>query len=88
MTNAQTLGIQLNSVSNGASVTDLVIPMSVLIGDTNGDRSVNAGDALQTRSRSGQTTTASNFRSDVNGDGNVNSGDATAVKSRSGTSLP
>ncbi|HEX8281348.1 MAG TPA: LamG-like jellyroll fold domain-containing protein, partial [Chthoniobacterales bacterium] len=88
VTNAQTLGIQLNSVSNGASVADIVIPMSVLVGDTNGDRGVNAGDATQTRTRSGQPLSGTNFRSDVNTDGNVNSGDALAVKARSGTSLP
>src|SRR3712207_7115424 len=53
-----------------------IFPMSVLVGDTNGDRSVNAGDALQTRNRSGQPAASSTFRSDVNTDGNVNSGDA------------
>ncbi len=62
--------------------------MGVLVGDTNGDRSVNAGDALQTRNRSGQTTDATNFRSDVNTDGFVNSGDTTVVRARSGSSLP
>ena len=61
--------------------------MGVLLGDTNGDRFVNAGDALQTRNRSGQTTDATNFRSDVNTDGFVNSGDTTVVRSRSGTAL-
>ena len=49
---------------------------------------VNAGDALQTRNRSGQATDATNFRSDVNADGFVNSGDTTVVRARSGTFLP
>ncbi len=62
--------------------------MSVLVGDTNGDRIVNSGDALQTRNRSGQATDTTNFRSDVNTDGFVNSGDSTVVRSRSGTFLP
>ena len=62
--------------------------MGVLVGDTNGDGFVNAGDSLQTRNRSGQTTDATNFRSDVNTDGTVNSGDTAAVRARSGTSLP
>ena len=62
--------------------------MGVLVGDTNGDGIVNAGDTLQTRSRSGQTTTATNFRSDVNLDGSINSGDQIVVRSRSGTVLP
>jgi hypothetical protein len=68
--------------------SDVSIPMGVLLGDSNGDRFVNAGDALQTRSRSGQGTDATNFRSDVNADGFINSGDTTAVRSRSGTALP
>ncbi len=62
--------------------------MGVLVGDTNGDRSVNAGDSLQTRSRSGQATEAINFRSDVNADGFVNSGDTLLVRSRAGSALP
>ncbi len=49
---------------------------------------VNAGDATQTKSRSGQTTDATNFRSDVNTDGVVNAGDTTQVKSHSGNALP
>ncbi len=62
--------------------------MGVLLGDTNGDGFVNAGDAVQTRSRAGQGTNATNFRSDVNADGFVNSGDTTVVRARSGTALP
>ncbi len=62
--------------------------MGVLIGDTNGDRFVNAGDTTQTRNRSGQATTATNFRSDVNADGFINSGDTLVVRSRSGNFLP
>jgi hypothetical protein len=85
VTNAQNLTLRLNGV-NGAG--DVLIPMSMLIGDTNGDGTVNSGDALQTRARSGQAADAANFRSDVNADGNVNSGDAISVRSRSGTSLP
>jgi hypothetical protein len=62
--------------------------MNLLIGDTNGDRAVNSGDALQTRGRSGQTTNGTNFRSDVNTDSAINGGDALLVRSRSGNSVP
>ena len=86
--NAQTLGITLTNVTAGSDTGDVNIPMRVLLGDTNGDRFVNAGDALQTRNRSGQATDPTNFRSDVNIDGFVNSGDTTVVRSRSGTALP
>ncbi len=73
--NAQTLGITLTNTNDGTATGDVPIPMGVLVGDTNGDRFVNAGDATQTRNRAGQTADATNFRSDVNADGLVNSGD-------------
>jgi hypothetical protein len=62
--------------------------MGVLLGDVDGNGSVNAADTLLTRSRAGQAADGTNFRSDVNTDGVVNSGDAIAVRSRSSTSLP
>ena len=86
--NAQTIVLTLVGVNNGTSTSNVTIPMEVLLGDTTGDRFVNAGDALQTRSRSGQATEATNFRSDVNTDGFLNSGDTTVVRSRAGTFLP
>ena len=87
--NEQTVTV---SFSNVTDVYSQVLPattldVSFLLGDTNGDRFVNAGDAAQTRSRSGQATDATNFRSDVNIDGIVNSGDTTAVRAKSGTSV-
>ncbi len=83
--NAQTIQVALNGV-NGAS--NFVIPMSVLLGDTNGNGSVNAGDAAQTKGQSGVAVTAANFREDVNANGSINAGDVALVKSQSGTSLP
>ncbi len=88
VTNAQTITITLADLNDGISISDVAIPMGVLVGDTNGDGFVNAGDTLETRNRSGQVTNATNFYSDVNLDGIVNSGDATVVRTRSGTSLP
>jgi hypothetical protein len=88
VTNAQTISVTLTGVTDGTTTNDVTVSMSVLTGDTNGDRSVNSGDAIQTRSRAGQATNASNFRSDVNSDGTVNSGDAIVVRSRTGTFVP
>ena len=85
VTNAQRITVTLQGV-NG--IGDVGAQMGVLVGDTNGDGFVNAGDSLQTRSRSGQGADSINFRCDVNTDGTVNSGDTTAVRSRSGTFLP
>jgi hypothetical protein len=90
VSNAQVITVGLTNVNDSAGNSSASVPISmgVLVGDTNGDGFVNAGDALQTRNRSGQATDATNFRSDVNADGFVNSGDTTVVRSRSGTALP
>ena len=83
--NAQTINVTLFGV-NGS--TNLMIPMSILIGDTNGNGSVNASDVSQTKSRVGQQISATNFRSDVNANGDVNAADISLVKSSLGTGLP
>ena len=90
VTDAQTLTVSLTNLTDAFSqvLPSVALGASFLVGDTNGDRIVNAGDALQTRNRSGQTTDATNFRSDVNEDGFINSGDQIVVRSRSGTALP
>jgi hypothetical protein len=88
VSDVQRLGVTLADVSNGATTGSVMIPIGLLRGDANGDRIVNSGDTLQTRSRSGLPLDATNFRSDMNTDGNFNSGDTLVVRSRSGTSLP
>jgi len=62
--------------------------MKVLAGDTNEDSRTNVGDTNQTKSRSGQLTDGTNFKSDVNLDGRINVGDTNFVKAHSGHSLP
>jgi hypothetical protein len=86
--NAQTISVRVNGVNSGAGSGDVVIPMGVLLGDSNGDRTVNSGDALQIRGRSGQGATETNFRSDVNTDGAIGVGDSIIVRGQTGNSLP
>ena len=63
--------------------------MAILIGDTNGNGTVNATDIGQTKAQSGQAVTGSNFRLDVTvSGGSINASDIGLVKSRSGTQLP
>ena len=82
--NGQVINIRLNGV-NGI---DFNIPMGLLVGDANGNRTVNASDVSQTKARVGQAVDATNFRSDVNANGAINAGDVSLVKSRAGTALP
>jgi autotransporter-associated beta strand protein len=88
VTNSQTVNVTLFNLNDGLGTRNLVIPMSVLVGDTNGNGSVNASDIAQTKTQSGHAITNSNFREDVNQNGVINSSDVIAVKARSGTALP
>ena len=83
--NAQTINVTLVDV-NG--VTNVVIPMSILTGDVNGNGAVNASDVSLTKSRIGQSVNATNFRADVSAGGAINATDVAIVKSHIGTGLP
>jgi hypothetical protein len=62
--------------------------MSLLLGDTTGNGSVNASDISQAKGQSGQAIGSGNFRNDVNVNGSINSSDISIVKAQSGTALP
>jgi hypothetical protein len=86
----QTINVTLNGVNSAADATtaNVVIPMSRLLGDSNGNRAVNASDVSQVKSRIGQTVTSTTFRSDLNANGAINAGDASLAKANSGHSVP
>jgi hypothetical protein len=81
VTDQQNITVQINGVNGTGTAT---VPMGILIGDTNGNRAVNAGDLAQTKARSGQTVDATNFRSDVNANCAINAGDVAIIKTDSG----
>lgn len=83
--NAQTLNVTLNAVNRSGNV---MIPMSVLVGDANGNRAVNATDVALTKSQSGNAVNAANFRSDLRANGAINATDTGLAKSNVGTGLP
>ncbi len=84
----QTIMVKLTSVSNGVGSMDVVVPMSLLFGDTNGSGTVSSTNVSQTKLRSGQAVDGTNFRSDVNVSNSINGTDVGLVKSRVGTGLP
>jgi CSLREA domain-containing protein len=88
--NVQQLTITLTNVADQFGGTTSSVPATIgfLLGDTNGNGTVNASDVAQTKSRSGQTVNAANFRGDVTVNGSINASDVSLVKSRSGTALP
>ena len=88
VTNAQRIMVTLQGASDGTNTADLSVPMGVLLGDVNGNGSVNSTDISQTKLQSGQPVTNANFREDVNANGSINATDVSSVKLKSGTSLP
>jgi hypothetical protein len=86
--NAQTLTVSLSSVTAAGQTSDVPISIGFLLGDTNGNGSVNSSDVGQTKAQSGIATDASNFRTDANVSGAINATDLGLVKSSAGTALP
>jgi hypothetical protein len=84
----QTITVTLGNVSDGTNTNDVEAAMSVLVGDTNADKFVDAIDTSQTKSQSGNAVTAQNFREDANVDGFIDAVDVSLVKSNSGSALP
>ncbi|MDQ6626357.1 MAG: PKD domain-containing protein, partial [Verrucomicrobiota bacterium] len=72
--------------SKGATGT-VAVKMGALYGDGNGDGTVNAADATQTRNLSGQIASGSSFRTDYNLDGVTNSADSTVTRNGSGHTI-
>ena len=89
VSNAQTLAVNLIGVNDGSTTENISVPMGVLIGDSNGNHSVNSRHNIRhVKSRSGQPATILNFRQDITANGSINSSDVSLVKSKSGSGIP
>lgn len=88
--NVQTITLTLSNVTDNFSqvLPNTALNASFLLGDTTANGSVTASDIGQTKSFSGQTVDATNFRADVNLSGLINASDIGLVKSMAGTALP
>jgi hypothetical protein len=88
VSNAQRIAITLSAVSDGINSNDVIVPMGVLLGDTNNNGSVASTDVSLTQSKVGQAVSKTTFREDVNLDGVLNTTDVNLVHSKVGTKLP
>ena len=88
VTNAQTIQVTLVGVNDGTGTNNVTIPMSILLGDTNGSGLVDSGDVFLARQQTGQSASTLNFREDVNASGVIDSGDVFLVRQQTGTQLP
>jgi hypothetical protein len=86
--NVQTIQVRLNGVRNANATANITIPMSILVGDVNGNATVNAADVSLCKSHLGEVANATNFRSDANANGAINAADTAIVKSHLGSGLP
>src|SRR5207248_2129781 len=88
ITNAQNINVRIFGVNGAADApaTDFDFPMGFLIGDDNGNRTVNAADVALCKSNLGAPVTASNFKSDVNANGAINAADVGIIKGHLGSS--
>jgi hypothetical protein len=86
----QKITVTLSNVTNTSSqvLPGTAVSMNLLIGDTNGSKTVNSTDIGQTKTQSGVPVTTANFRQDVTPNGTTNASDIGLVKSRSGASVP
>jgi photosystem II stability/assembly factor-like uncharacterized protein len=90
VSDVQTLTVTLSGVTDSTSQVLPPTPVSVhmLIGDTNGDKTVNNADVNLTKGQVGMAVSGSNFREDVKIDGQINSTDVRQVKGAIGHILP
>jgi len=90
VTDVQKVTVTLSDVTGSTSqvLPDTSVSANMLIGDTNGDKTVNNFDVRQTRDQVGLPVTTSNFREDVNVNGAITSADVSLVTSNGGHSLP
>jgi hypothetical protein len=86
----QRIGVTLSGVTDSFAqvLPDVTVSMNLLVGDTNGNKTVNATDVGQTKASSGTAVTSANFRQDVTPNGSITASDLGLVKSRAGASVP
>jgi len=86
----QQITVTLSSVTDcfGSVLPDTSVNAVMLVGDTSGNRAVNATDVAQVKSQVGSPVTSSNFREDVTVNGVIGASDVGLVKSDVGHSVP
>jgi len=86
----QTLTVTLNGVTDTSSqvLPPTSVSANMLIGDVNGDKSVNTADVSLTRGQVGMAVTSANFRDDVRVSGTITSQDVRVVRGANGHILP
>ena len=87
--NAQDVTLTLTGVHDdqGNTLASASVTMSLLLGDINGDGTVDTADSHQVKLDRGQDTNSANFREDMNTTGRIDAVDFAIVKSQLGDGL-
>jgi hypothetical protein len=90
VTDLQRITLSLSNVFNtvGQVLPTTGLNINILLGDTNGNRAVNATDIGQVKSQAGAPVSPANFRTDTTASGAINASDVGQVKANAGNSLP
>lgn len=90
VTDAQQIAVTFTGITDSFAqvMSDTVVSVNILVGDTTGNKTVNSSDVSQTKTQSGLTVTSANFRADLNVNGQINGSDVSFVKSKSGNAIP
>jgi uncharacterized protein (TIGR03118 family) len=90
VTDVQKITVTLSGVTDsfGQVLPNTAVSANMLIGDVNGNKTVNSTDVSQTKLQSGQAVTAANFREDIIPNGQINGSDVSQAKLRVGSGVP
>ena len=90
VTDVQKITVTLSGVTDSLAqvLPDRAVSMNMLIGDVNGNKTVNSTDVSETKLQSGQAVTAANFREDIIPTGQINGSDVSQAKLRVGFGVP
>jgi hypothetical protein len=90
VTDVQTITMSLSNVTDTFAqvITEAALNLHMLIGDSNGNKSVTASDIGQVKGQAGATATSANFRTDFDANGSVTASDIGQVKATAGNTLP
>ena len=90
VTDVQMITVKLSGVTDSSNniLPDTLVSANMLIGDVNGNKTVNSVDVSLTRSQLGMPVTSANFRDDVRVSGTIDSTDVRQVRGANGHSLP
>ena len=85
--NGQKIVVTLANVTDkyGRTLASAKVPVGILLGDVDGNKTVDNKDVNLVTAKVGATAGATNFRSDVNVDGSITQDDVTVTQAQVGT---